>query len=84
MPKKKTKTQKVGGNDRNEEKVVSDEFLPKKDLLRVQTAALYFDVHEKTIKRWGEHGLLDIEKKEDGTLWVTRRSIIRFRNGNQP
>jgi excisionase family DNA binding protein len=52
--------------------------LPKKPLLRVDEVAAYFDVTEKTIYLWIEHGLLEAEKYKR-VIRVTRESIKNFR-----
>ena len=52
--------------------------LPKKPLLRVDEVASYFDVTEKTIYLWIDHGLLAAEKYKR-VIRVTRESIAQFR-----
>ena len=52
--------------------------LPTKNLLRVSEAAEYFNVHERTIRLWIEHGHLQAEKPV-GTVFISRESIKNFR-----
>ena len=52
--------------------------LPQKPLLRVDEVATYFDVTEKTIYLWIDHGLLEAEKYKR-VIRVTRESIRNFR-----
>lgn len=52
--------------------------LPQKPLLRVDEVATYFDVTEKTIYLWIDHGLLDAEKYKR-VIRITRESILKFR-----
>ena len=53
-------------------------FLPKKDIFRVDEAAVYFGVEERTIRLWIQHGKLESEKI-NGCLRIPRRSIIDCR-----
>lgn len=52
--------------------------LPQKPLLRVDEVATYFDVTEKTIYLWIDHGLLEAEKYKR-VIRITRASIEKFR-----
>jgi len=52
--------------------------LPKKDLFRVDEVARYFNVTDRTIRLWIEHGLLVAEKYKH-QLRIPRREIINFR-----
>ena len=52
--------------------------LPTKNLLRVSEVAAYFNVHERTIRLWIEHGHLQAEKPV-GTVFISRESIKNFR-----
>lgn len=52
--------------------------LTKKPLLRVDEVASYFDVTEKTIYLWIDHGLLEAEKYKR-VIRITRESILKFR-----
>lgn len=52
--------------------------LPEKKLLRVGEAAIYFGVHERTIRLWIERGKLTAEKLA-GSLRIPRESIANFR-----
>jgi excisionase family DNA binding protein len=55
--------------------------LPSKPLWRVDEVATYFDVTERTIRLWIEHGHLEADKIV-GTIRITRESVkkcmIRF------
>ena len=50
--------------------------LPKKDLFRIDEVAEYFDVTNRTVNLWINHGHLDALKKV-GTVRITRESIVR-------
>ena len=52
--------------------------LPQKPLLRVDEVATYFDVTERTIYLWIDHGLLEAERYKRA-IRVTRNSIEKFR-----
>lgn len=52
--------------------------LPEKNLLRVEEAAKYFDVSNRTIYLWIEHGLLEAEKYNN-VIRIPRESIKSFR-----
>ena len=54
------------------------EFLPKKDLLRVDEVAEYFNIDDRTVRRWVTHGILEGEKIR-GVLNVSRQSIVNCR-----
>ena len=56
-------------------------MLPKKALFRIDEVARYFDVSERTVRIWIEHGHLYGEKVV-GSIRVSRESILtcRFRN----
>ena len=56
----------------------TDEYLPKKDLFRVDEVAAYFSVEERTIRLWIEHGKLECEKIV-GCIRIPRRSILSLR-----
>ena len=61
------------------------DYLPKKDLFRVDEVAAYFDVSERAIKRWISHGHLEAEQII-GCVRITRNSILscRFKkDGNE-
>lgn len=51
------------------------EDLPDKKLLRISEAAAYFNVSERTIRRWIKKGCLEAKKKA-GTVRITRESIL--------
>ncbi len=52
--------------------------LPQKPLLRVDEVAAYFDVTNRTIYLWIDHGLLEAEKYK-GCIRIPRESIRTFR-----
>jgi len=52
--------------------------LPQKPLLRVDEVASYFDVTNRTIYLWIDHGLLEAEKYK-GIIRIPRGSIVNFR-----
>ena len=54
------------------------EALPKKELLRVDEVATYFDVSKATIYLWVDHGLLEAEKYR-GVIRIARKSVLSFR-----
>ena len=56
--------------------------LPKKELLRVDEVAQYFDVSNKTIYLWIDHGILDAEKFH-GTIRIPRESVLNSRVANK-
>lgn len=69
------------GTEEMEEKAdekIDDLRLPDKSLFRIDEVASYFDVSERTIRLWIEHGHLQKEKIV-GTIRVSRRSILRCR-----
>ena len=52
--------------------------LPKKELLRVEDVATYFDVSRSTIYLWIDHGILEAEKYR-GIIRVPRDSVEKCR-----
>jgi len=54
-----------------------DKDLPKKRLLRVDEAAIYFGVHERTVREWISTGKLEAIKPT-GTIFILRESIKTF------
>jgi excisionase family DNA binding protein len=58
--------------------------LPAKDLLRVEEVAAYFEVSERTIYLWVEHGKLEGRKLARNILRITRASVLTcgFRHPN--
>ncbi len=52
--------------------------LPAKDLFRVDEVATYFDVTERTIRLWIEHGHLTAEKIV-GTIRIPREAVLNCR-----
>lgn len=57
---------------------LDDEFLPKKSLFTTFEVAEYFQVTDRTIRLWMEHGILKGEKIQ-GTLRISRESILMCR-----
>lgn len=55
-----------------------DHGLPKKELFRIDEVANYFNVSERTIRLWIEHGHLACEKIV-GSIRVSRASILKCR-----
>lgn len=55
---------------------------PQKALLRVSEVAQYFDVTDRTVYLWIEHGHLEIEMTPGGQKRVTKDSVdkCRFRD----
>ena len=51
------------------------EGLPNKNFFRVDEVAKYFDVTERTIRLWIEHGHLQA-KKIAGTVRIPKESIL--------
>jgi excisionase family DNA binding protein len=64
------------------EKAIETDFLPKKDLLRIDEVASYFSVEDQTIRLWIAHGHL-IAEKHRGTLRVRRQSVVECRMKNR-
>jgi len=58
-----------------------DSYLPKKNSFRVDEAARYFDVSERAIRLWIDHGHLTAEKVGIGSIRITRNSILTCRFG---
>ena len=54
---------------------------PQKILLRVSEVAQYFDVTDRTVYLWIEHGHLEIEMTPGGQKRVTKDSVDRCRFG---
>ncbi len=53
--------------------------LPDKKLFRVSEVAAYFDVTERTVYLWIEHGHLKTEPTPGGQKRITRASIDKCR-----
>lgn len=49
--------------------------LSKKDLFRIDEVAQYFDVTERTVRLWIDHGHLSAVKKA-GSIRILRKSIL--------
>lgn len=62
-----------------EEVEVEAEFLPKKDLFRLDEVAEYFNTEVRTIRNWIDHGHLELVEKHRGQLRVPRVSILKCR-----
>ena len=58
--------------------------LPEKPLLRVEEVAIYFDVSEKTIYLWVEHGKLEGQKLARNVLRITRESVLNCKFQPRP
>lgn len=56
--------------------------LPKKELLRVDEVATYFDVARSTVYLWIDHGLLKAEKYR-GIIRIPKESVKKFRLVNE-
>jgi len=56
----------------------SADYLPKKDLFRLDEVAAYFDVTEKTVRLWIDHGHLQAEQIVGGVR-INRNSILSLR-----
>ncbi len=66
----------ITNQNTNTEPTITD--LPDKKLLRVDEAAIYFDVDERTIREWIRLKKL-VGEKLGGTVRISRQSIINFR-----
>lgn len=49
--------------------------LPQKALLRVDEVAAYFDVTDRTVRLWLEHGFFEA-KKIGGVVRIYRESVL--------
>lgn len=81
MPRKrKIPAETVKSEAKKEEVVdkVDAAFLPNKDLFRIDEAAAYFSVTDRTIRLWIEHGHLQSEKII-GSIRISRSSILKCR-----
>lgn len=58
-----------------------DNLLPKKSLFNIYEVAEYFQVTERTIRLWIEHGHLKGEKIV-GSMRISRESILECRFNN--
>ena len=56
--------------------------LPYRPLYRISDVAAYYDVSERTVRLWVEHGHLKVVQKPGGQLRITQESLescgIRF------
>lgn len=60
------------------EKIIDDPLLPQKSLFRIDEAAKYFNVSERTIRLWIEHKHLKAEKIV-GSIRISRGSLLKCR-----
>lgn len=69
-------------NKTNKRRIRTELF--KKVLLRVDEVAQYFNVTERTVYLWIEHGHLISESTPGGQLRITQESVerCRFKGGN--
>lgn len=65
-----------------ESKEIDMPGLPKKDLLRVDEVARYFQVTNQTVRLWISRGHLQAERMV-GVLRISRESIARCRSQNR-
>lgn len=61
------------------QKIKDDEYLPKKDLFRIDEVADYFGVTKSAIRLWIAHGHLSAEKIASGSIRIGRDSILNCR-----
>lgn len=54
---------------------VKDDFFPNRPLLRVSEVAQYYDVTERTVYIWIEHGHLKTERTPMGQIRITKESV---------
>jgi excisionase family DNA binding protein len=54
--------------------------LPNKDFFNVGEVADYFGYDPSTIRRWIEHGKLDIKTPGGSSIRIPRESIIKCEN----
>ena len=59
------------------------EKLPQKRLFRVSEVAKYFEVTDRTVYLWIEHGHLETEKTPGGQWRITIDSINKCRFNHQ-
>ena len=59
-------------------KTTDDPMLPQKSLFRIDEVARYFDVDDRTIRMWIQHGHL-IKEKIQGVARISRQSILDCR-----
>lgn len=78
---KKQSEVEVDKKEQFETDIVDDYGLPPKKLFRIDEVARYFNVSERTIRLWIEHGHLNHEKIV-GTIRIPRESIIQCRFNN--
>lgn len=79
-PKKATeKIEKVDIPIHKEGKIEENQsMLPEKALFRIDEVATYFDVTERTVRLWIDHGHLKAVKKA-GVIRILRESILKCR-----
>ncbi len=59
-------------------KIIDDSGLPMKALFRIDEVATYFDISERTVWLWIQHGHLEAQKIV-GSTRVSRESILKCR-----
>lgn len=62
---------------------IRTELLPKEVLLRVDEVAHYFDVSERTVYLWIEHGHLEVKYTPGGQKRITKESVERCKLGKK-
>jgi len=50
--------------------------LPNRELVRIDEAARYAVVNERTIRRWAEHGIIEKVTIPSGQPRITRESLL--------
>lgn len=58
---------------------IENSMLPEKPFFRIDEVARYFDVSDRTVRMWIDHGHFEIEKLHGTTIRVLRESVLRFR-----
>lgn len=51
--------------------------LPNKSLLRIDEVACFFGVHQRTVMRWLDEGILEYIKPGGKTLRIFRESVVQ-------
>ncbi|MCK9350842.1 MAG: helix-turn-helix domain-containing protein [Clostridiales bacterium] len=55
-----------------------EQWLPKKELLRLDEVAIAFDVSESTIRRWIDHHHFTTVRPTGAIVRITRASVVEF------
>lgn len=58
---------------------IDDSALPNKDFFRIDEVARYFDVSDRTVRMWIDHGHFETERLGGTIIRVLRDSVLRFR-----